>query len=163
MTATTMTHEAMQARIKNPAMLLPDAFQGIQTLMAAAFKGGVPRKTLELVHLRVSIINGCSVCLDSGARAAKKSGETDERLIAVGAWRHAPYFDAAERAALALAESVTRLADRSDAVPDAIWNEAARHYDEKQLAALVLWISVVNLFNRLNVSTGMIAGPQEWE
>ena len=155
--------ERMQARMKNPGMILPEAHQGIQSLMAAAFKGGVPRKTLELVHLRVSLINGCSVCVDSGARTAKKTGESDERLFAVGAWRHAPYFTDAERAALALAEAVTRIADRSDPVPDAIWNEAAAHYDEKGLAAILVWISLVNVFNRINVSTGTIAGPQAWE
>jgi AhpD family alkylhydroperoxidase len=149
--------------MKNPAALLPDAGPAIQTLITAAYRGGVPRKTLELVHLRVSQINGCSVCVDSGSRSAKKFGESDERLFAVAAWRHAPYFSDAERAALALAESVTRLADRSDPVPDDVWNEASRHYDEKGLAALVLWIALGNLFNRFNVSTAQLAGPQEWE
>ena len=157
------TIESMQPRIKNPAMLLPDVGQAIQTLIAASHRGGVPRKTLELVHMRISQINGCSVCVDSGARSAKKFGETDERLFAVGAWRHAPYFTDAERAALALGESVTRMADRSDPVPDAIWNEAARHFDEKGMAALLLWISLTNFLNHLNVSTGQLAGPQEWE
>jgi AhpD family alkylhydroperoxidase len=151
-----------EPRIKNPAMVLPEALPPIQQLVAVAHRAGVPRKTLELVHMRVSQINGCGFCVDSGARAAKKFGETDERMYAVAAWRHTPYFTAAERAALALAESATRLADRSDAVPDAIWNEAARHYDEKALSALVLWIAISNLFNRLNVSTGQIAGSVEW-
>ncbi len=93
-----------------------------------------------------------------GSRAAKKAGETDERLFTVAAWRHTPYFSDAERAALALGEAVTRLADRPDAVPDEIWNEAAGHYDEKGLAALVLWISVTKVFNRLNVTTRQVAG-----
>src|SRR5579872_6650649 len=130
----------MQARMSNPAIVLPEAGQGIQSLLKATHQGGVPRKTLELVHLRVSQINGCSFCVDSGARSAKRAGETDERLFAVAAWREAPYFTDAERAALALAEAATRLANRSDPVPDAIWEEAARHYDEKALAALVLMI-----------------------
>src|SRR5438270_9874405 len=121
----------MQPRMSNPATILPDAAEGIQALLKATRKGGVPRATLELVHLRASQINGCSACVDSGARSAKKAGETDERLFAVAAWREAPYFTDAERAALALAEAVTRLADQIDPVPDAIWNEATRHYDER--------------------------------
>lgn len=154
--------KSMQSRISNPAALLSDVTQPIQDLMKAAYKGGVPRKTLELVHLRASQINGCSVCVDSGARNAKKFGETDERLFAVAAWRETPYFTDAERAALALAECVTRLSDRSDPVPDEVWNEAARHYDEKGLAALILMIGMTNLFNRFNASTKQMAGEQSW-
>ena len=157
MTAAT-TESTMQARMKNPAMILTDAGEGIQSIMKAVYKGGVPRKTLELVHLRVSQINGCGACLDGGARAAKKAGETDERLFSIGGWRHTPYFTDAERAALALAEAETRVADGGEGVPDAIWNEAAKHYDEKGLAAIVLWVALVNFFNRVNVSTGQIAG-----
>src|SRR5581483_1283021 len=119
----------MQARMKNPAMILPDAMRAILALNAATEQGGVPAATLALAHLRVSQINGCSSCVDSGSRHAKKAGETDERLFAVAAWRDAPYFTEAERAALALAEAVTRISDRMDPVPDAIWEEAARHYD----------------------------------
>jgi AhpD family alkylhydroperoxidase len=148
----------MQARMKNPAMIIGDAMQPIQTLWASAQKGGVPEKTLGLVHLRVSQINGCSVCIDGGFRGAKKAGETDERLFAVAAWRDAPYFSDAERAALALAEAVTRLSDRPDPVPDEIWKEAARHYEEPGLAALLIAIATVNVFNRLNVSTRQVAG-----
>jgi AhpD family alkylhydroperoxidase len=148
----------MQARMSNPATILPDAMDGIQALLKAARKGGVPKATLELVHLRTSQINGCSVCVVSGARSARKAGVTDEQLFAVAAWREAPYFSDAERAALALAEAVTRLADRADAVPDAIWDEAARHYDERGLAALLLMIATTNLFNRLNASTRQVAG-----
>ena len=148
----------MQARMKNPAMIIGDAMQPIQTLWASAQRGGVPEKTLGLVHLRVSQINGCSVCIDGGFRGAKKAGETDERLFAVAAWRDAPYFSDAERAALALAEAVTRLSDRPDPVPDEIWKEAARHYEEPGLAALLIAIATVNVFNRLNVSTRQVAG-----
>jgi len=148
----------MQPRMMNPAMILPEAAQGIQSLISGIFKAGVPRTTLDLVHLRVSQINGCGACVDSGSRAAKQAGEAAERLFTVAAWRHAPYFSDAERAALALGEAETRLADREDAVPDAIWNEARRYYDEKQLAGLVLWISLTNMFNRLNVSTRQIGG-----
>src|SRR5881227_3795699 len=142
----------MQARMSNPAMILPDTMQPIQALLKATRKGGVPQATLELVHLRASQINGCSFCVDSGARSAKKAGETDERLFAVAAWREAPYFTDAERAALALTEAVTRLADRADPVPDSIWDEATRHYDEKGLAAIILMIAMTNLFNRVNIT-----------
>lgn len=155
------TKEVMKARMKNPAMIIPDAMQPIQALYAATEKGGVPSKTLHLVHLRASQINGCSSCVDGGARNAKKAGETDERLFAVAAWRDAPYFTDAERAALALTEAVTRLSDRADPVPDEIWDEAARHYDERALAALILSIATTNVFNRLNVTTRQVAG--DWK
>src|SRR6058998_4114028 len=147
----------MHARMSNPATILPDAMNAILTLLKATRTGGVPSATLELVHLRASQINGCSFCVDSGARSAKKAGETDERLFAVAAWREAPYFTDAERAALALTEAATRLSDRSDPVPDEIWEEANRHYDEQQLAALILMIGVTNLFNRLNATTKQVA------
>ncbi|RZU41523.1 carboxymuconolactone decarboxylase family protein [Edaphobacter modestus] len=153
--------EPMKPRIANPANLIPDAMQALMALGAVAKKdNGVPTSTLNLVYLRTSQINGCSVCVDMHARAAKQAGETDERLIAVGAWRDAPYFTPAERAALALAESATRLPDRSDPVPDDVWFEAAQHYDEKALASLTVNIAVINLWNRLNVPTRQIAG--EW-
>ena len=148
----------MQARIKNPAFILPDAMQAMMALKTATEEGGVPHKTLELVHMRVSQINGCGFCVDFGARNARKAGESDERLFATAAWRDTPYFTDAERAALALAEAVTRLSDREDPVPDAIWNEAARHYDERRLATLVLWISLTNVWNRINVATRQVAG-----
>jgi len=150
----------MKARMKNPVMVLPDALQSILALNAIIEKGGVPRKTSRLVHMRVSQINGCSVCLDMHGRELLSTSETNERLLTVAAWRDAPYFTPAERAALALAECVTRLSDRPDPVPDAVWEEAALYYDEKQLAALVLSIGVINLFNRVNASTRQVAG--EW-
>ncbi|MCB5908965.1 carboxymuconolactone decarboxylase family protein [Streptomyces pinistramenti] len=149
----------MQARMKNPVEVIPEALKPVLAVLEAAKKGGVPERTLELVHLRASQINGCGYCVDGGARLAKKAGETDERLFAVAAWRETPYFTDAERAALALAEAATRLADRPVAVPDDVWDEAADHYDEKQLAALILWIGVTNLFNRINVTTRQVAGP----
>ncbi len=152
----------LEARMKNPAALLPNAFQAIMALKAVSEKGGVPASTLELMHLRASQINGCSACVDGGRHSALKQGETEERLFAVSAWREMPYFDDAERAALALAEAVTRLSDRTDPVPDAIWDEARKHYDERGLAALVLWIATTNLFNRLNVTTRQPAG-QRWD
>lgn len=152
----------MQARMKNPAMILTDAMQPLQALHAATMKSGVPTKTLELVHLRASQINGCAVCVDGHVKMAKKRGETDDRCHLVVAWREAPYFTPAERAALALAEAMTRIADRPDGVPDDVWAEATRHYDETQLAGLVLAISMINVWNRLNVTTRQIAGEVSW-
>jgi len=148
----------MTARMNNPASFLPDSMKGIQSLIKAAHSAGVPQATMELAHLRASQINGCSPCVYSGAISAKKAGESDERLFAVAAWRETDLFSDAERAALALAESMTRLSDRPDPVPDGVWDEAAQHFDEKQLAGLVLWISTTNLFNRINAATKQPAG-----
>jgi len=141
-------------------MIIPEAMKALHAPGASAEKGGVPPRTRDLVQLRASQINGCSVCVDMHARDLKRAGETDERLFAVAAWRDAPYFSEAERAALALTEAVTRLSDRPDPVPDEIWDEAARHYDEHALAGLLLSIGLINIWNRLNVSTRQVAG--EW-
>jgi AhpD family alkylhydroperoxidase len=149
--------------MKHPAMMVPDAMQALQALGTSVAKGGVPRRTLELVHLRASQINGCSVCVDMHPRIAKKAGETDERLFAVAAWRETPYFNDAERAALALTEALTRLSDRSEPVPDEVWNEAARHYDEPTLAALLIAIAGINVWNRLNVATRQVVGSVPWD
>ena len=148
----------MQARMNNPAMFLPDAMKALLALGTSVKKSGLPSRTVDLIHLRASQINGCSVCVDMHARDLKRGGETDERLFAVAAWRDAPYFTDAERAALALTEAVTRLSDRPDPVPDEIWDEAARHYGEQALAALILSIAATNVYNRLNVSTRQVAG-----
>ena len=152
--------EVPKPRMKNPAMVIPEAMPPILNLLKVIKKGGVPEKTLELVHLRASQINGSSFCVFGGALSARKAGETDERLFAVAAWREAPFFTEAERAALALAEAVTRLSDRSDPVPDEVWDAAAEHYNEQQLGSLVLMIGLTNLFNRVNVATRQLAG--EW-
>lgn len=148
----------MQARIKQPAMTLPGAYDALQALHAATEKGDVPRATLELMNLRASQINGCSVCVDMHSRALKKLGEKDARIFSAAAWREAPYYSDAERAALALTEAVSRIGDRSDPVPDEIWKEAARHYNETQLATLVMSIGLINLWNRLNAATRQPTG-----
>ena len=147
----------MQARMNHPVMVVPDAMKALHTL-GELTKNGLPEKLLELVHLRASQINGCSACVDMHPKLAKKAGETDERLFAVAAWYDAPYFTAAERAALALTEALTRIADRADPVPDAIWNEADKHFDEQELAALVLAIAAINVWNRLNVAVRQPVG-----
>jgi AhpD family alkylhydroperoxidase len=150
----------MQARITNPALSVPDAMKALLALAKSTQHSGVPSATFELVNLRASQINGCSVCIDMHSRDLKKAGESDERIFAVAAWRDAPYFSDAERAALALTEAVTRISDRPDPVTDDVWGEAARHYDEPALAALVIAIANINIWNRLNVATRQVAG--EW-
>ncbi|WP_030244285.1 carboxymuconolactone decarboxylase family protein [Streptomyces sp. NRRL S-350] len=145
--------------MKNPAMVLPDAMKGIQGIYQAAYRGGVSPRILELVHLRASQINGCSACVFAGVQGAKKHGETDERLHAVAAWREAPCFTDEERAALELTEAATRIADRSGkAVPDPVWDAAADHFDEEQLAAIILMIGLTNFFNRINTTIEEPAG-----
>ena len=153
----TDTIPALKPRMKNLTAILPGSFEAVQAMIEATRKGGVPEGTLELVHLRTSQINGCSFCVDAGWRNAKTDA-AKEKLFAVAAWRDAPYFTEAERAALALAEAVTRLSDRPDPVPDEIWDQAARHFDERQLAAIILWIATTNVFNRVNVTTRQPAG-----
>lgn len=144
----------MKERMKNPVLVLPEALQALWALDKAT-QGGLPHVTRKLVLLRASQINGCSVCVHMHSRELREAGETDERIFAVAAWREAPYFSAPERAALALTEAATRLADRPDAVPDDVWDEAARHYDETALAGLILQIGLINVFNRVNATVRM--------
>jgi AhpD family alkylhydroperoxidase len=154
----------MQPRIENPAQKVPGAMEALLSVAnvakVAATKAGVPLGTVDLVETRVSQLNGCAVCLDMHTRAATRHGITDEQLHTLAAWRDSPYFDEPQRAALALAEAGTRLADRPDAVPDDVWGVAAKHFDEAAMAALVLNIALINTWNRLNVMTGQVAG--EW-
>jgi AhpD family alkylhydroperoxidase len=144
--------------MSNAAMIVPGALEALQALGEAGSHGGLPERTIDLVHYRASQINGCSVCADMHSRSAKKHGATEQQLFTLAAWRDAPYFSDAERAALALTEAATRLADRADPVPDDIWNEAAKHYDEKALASLLVQIAAINAFNRLNVPTRQPSG-----
>ena len=148
----------MTARMTNPAFALTTATAPLMALGAAAKGAGLPAATIELVNLRCSQINGCSVCVHMHARDLRKAGESDERVDTVAAWRDVPWFTDAERAALALAEAVTRVADRPDPVPDDVYAAAAQHYDEQQLAALLLAIASVNVWNRLNLATRQPAG-----
>src|SRR5262245_54675586 len=153
----------MQSRMSHPVMIVPEAMKALQALGASAERGGVPARTIGLVQLRASQINGCGICCDMHPRLMKRAGETDERLFAVAAWRDTPYFDDAERAALALAEAVTRLGDRADPVPDEVWEEAARHYDERALASLLIAIATINVWNRLNGATRQVVGAVPWD
>ncbi|HET7095685.1 MAG TPA: carboxymuconolactone decarboxylase family protein [Thermomicrobiales bacterium] len=151
-------NDLVHERMTQPAVKIPEAMHALWALHKATQRHGLPPTTNFLVHLRASQINGCGVCVDMHAREMKEAGEPDERIFAVAAWRDTPYFTDAERAALALTEAVTRIADRPDPVPDQVWSEAARHYDESALAALLIEIAAINVWNRLNVATRQVAG-----
>ncbi|GAA0341293.1 carboxymuconolactone decarboxylase family protein [Actinoallomurus spadix] len=140
----------MPPRMTNPSLVVPDALPPLLELTKVIGKVGLPQKTLDLVRLRVSQINRRPINLPEG--------EADERLLKAAEWRDASCFDAAERAALALAEVLTRIDDRDDPVPDELWAEAARQYDEQELGALVIQIGLVNLWNRVNVATREVPG-----
>jgi AhpD family alkylhydroperoxidase len=152
----------MQSRMKSPALIFPNARQALLALDKTTHVDGLSPVTRQLVHLRASQINGCSVCVDMHSRELKKVGESDERIWAVAAWRETPWFTDPERAALALTEELTRLSDRAEAVSDALWEEISRHYDEPARAALLLTIGVINVWNRLNAGVRQIAGAR-WE
>jgi AhpD family alkylhydroperoxidase len=149
----------MTPRIQNAASQ-PDITAGVQHLFKQVYASGVPRQTLELVHLRASQINGCSACVDAGATSATKAGVSPEKLLTLAAWYENPLFDESERAALALTEAATRLADRPGSVTDEIWAEATKHYDERQLGALVLMVAITNFFNRINTTFRVPAGTR---
>jgi AhpD family alkylhydroperoxidase len=148
----------MKARMSNPVMVIPEALHALMAVATAARKGGLPPQTALLVHLRASQINGCGLCVDMHSRELKKAGAPDERIYGVAAWRESPYFTDAERAALALAEAATRLADRPESVSDEIWDAAARHFDERAMASLLLEIALINAWNRLNATSRQPAG-----
>ena len=149
----------MEARIKNLQTILGDAWGLMVALGKSLSASPIPEKTRGLIHIRTAQINGCAVCLDGHVA---KTTETPQRLGAVAVWREAPFFSDAERAALGLAEAITRIADQTERVPEAIWNEAKRHYDEPALAWLVFETALANLYNRINVSTRQVAGTQRW-
>jgi AhpD family alkylhydroperoxidase len=155
------TMTTLEPRIANPALAVPGALDALQAMNKAISRVRISPRLLELMHLRASQINGCGVCAVQHPKIARKLGESDERIFAVAAWRDAPFFTDAERAALALTEAITRIADTADPVPDEVWDEAARHYDEQELAALALSIATINVWNRLNVATRQVAG-QQW-
>ncbi len=160
-TTVSVPAHTVEPRMTNPAFAVPGAMAALLDLGRAVDRSGLPTRTRDLVHIRASQINGCGVCGVQHQREAKRRGESDERLWAVAGWRDSPCFTPAERAALALTEAVTRFADVSDPVPDAVWGEAASQFDDQQLGGLVLAIGSINLWNRINVTTRQVAG-QEW-
>ncbi|MGW2820609.1 carboxymuconolactone decarboxylase family protein [Streptomyces sp. NPDC001443] len=139
----------------------PTAGKALKYLMSAGKtlkESPLPAATQELVALRVSQINGCAACVDMHTKEAAAAGETAVRLALMGVWREATVFTEAERAALALAEQGTRVADAADGVSDEVWARAAHHYDQEQLTALVVLVSFMNMVNRLNVIAQQPAG-----
>ena len=138
----------MEPRLKSKSS--PEVTGAVQQLFKAVHAGGVEPLLLELVHLRVSQINGCAPCAYAGVQSAKNQGETEERLHSVVTWRETPFFTEPERAALAFAEAATRIQDGQPGVTDEIWAAAAKHFDEDQLSAIILHIALTNLFNRVN-------------
>lgn len=159
MTTPTVTPKS---RLKNPAALIPEAMAPLQTLgqLLGQLKGE-PARALSLAMLRASQLNGCALCLAGSCWMLKNAGETEDRLLAVATWRESIRFTAPERAALALAECITRFSDRPDPVPDEIWDEAARHFSERELAFLVLGVATTNLYNRINVTTRQVGA--DWD
>ena len=151
----------MQARMNHPAMILPKAMEALHALNRA-IEDHLPARTHRLVHLRASQINACSVCVDMHARELRQAGVPDDHIFAVSAWRETPFFSEAERAALALTEAITRMADREDAVPDELWHEVKNSYDEMEVSALLITIAQINVWNRLNVPIRQMVGAK-WE
>lgn len=149
-------------RMTNPAHVLPDAAKGIGHLFAGIMKSGLPKTTAELVGIRASMINGCAACLEAHQNEGRKAGLTNSQIVGVGAWREGPWYSDAERAALALTDAMTRMADAEDAVPDELWREVSKHYDEKQLAGLLLEIGMINLFNQISVTIREDAEAPSW-
>jgi AhpD family alkylhydroperoxidase len=148
----------IQPRMPHVATLVPDAAKAMYALSGSARHGGLPETTKYLVHLRASQINGCSFCAEMHSRELEEAGEDARRIWTVAAWREAPYFSDAERAALELTEALTRIADRPDPVSDEVWERAAEHYDEPALAALLIEIAAINVWNRFNVAIRTPAG-----
>ncbi len=149
----------MEARLnlfENP--VLAKVFRHVNSAAKAVADSAVPHSTLELVKIRASQINGCGYCTDMHTKDAVEAGETHQRLHLVAAWREATVFTEAERAALELAEQGTRIADAAGGVPDEVWENAAKHYDEEQLGALVAIIALINTYNRVNVILQQPAG-----
>jgi AhpD family alkylhydroperoxidase len=154
----------MEARLNIHDQVAMNFIKRLNAAVAVFEGSGLPHPAQELVKIRASQINGCAVCLDMHTKDALHAGETQVRLNMVAAWREATVFTDAERAALELTEQGTRLADGTGVTDDA-WQNAAKHYDQAQLTALVALIGVINLYNRLNVITRQPAGdylPGQW-
>jgi AhpD family alkylhydroperoxidase len=136
-------------------------FRHVNTAGKAIAESTLPAATGELVKLRASQINGCGFCTDMHTKDALAAGEDPQRLLLVAAWREATVFTEAERAALELTEQGTRIADAAGGVTDEAWQNAAKHFDEDQLAALVSTIALINMYNRFNVIVRQPAGDYQ--
>ena len=147
----------MQARMKNPVSIFPEASQAIADLNAAVDRSSLAPATRNLARLRGSQLNGSSSCIYEASKQAREAGETEVRLIGLTGWRQSPNYTGAERAALALTEEVTRL-EGADPVPDHVWQDASRHFGEDAISALLLTITITNVSNRFSISTRQVAG-----
>ena len=156
----------MEARLDySSSEILQKFAKHLNAAAAASSKSGLPAATTNLMLIRASQINGCSVCTDMHTKDAEHAGETRVRVNLVAAWRDAKVFTDAERAALELTEQGTRIADAAAGVTDEAWANAAKHYDADQLAALVCAISLINTYNRLNLICRNQGGdykPGQW-
>jgi AhpD family alkylhydroperoxidase len=156
----------MEARLNfNSSPALAKFVKYLNSASAVVSESAIPATTQELVKIRASQINGCAACTDMHTKDAAHAGESSVRLSLVAVWREATVFTEPERAALELTEQGTRIADAPGGVGDEAWTNAAKHYDEGQLAALVLLIAVINTYNRINVLTRQPAGdyqPGQW-
>lgn len=150
----------MSPRMPNPSLVVPDVLPPMRELVKAVNSVGVPLQTLVLIHLRVGQLNGRPVQIPTKQREFEAAGEEDHRLPLVETWREQTCFTDAERSVLALAEAATHINDREDPVPDEVWDEAAKHFNEQELGAIVLHIGLVNLWNRVNVATKQ--EPVDW-
>jgi AhpD family alkylhydroperoxidase len=145
----------------NPVFILPEAMQAMFALNKPT-EDKLPLRLRKLVHLRASQINGCSVCVDMHAKELQHDGVPLDHIFAVAAWRETPFFSDAERAALELTESLTRLADQPDPVPNVVWEKVAKHFSQPEIAALLVSIALINSWNRFNVAVRMMVG-EKWE
>ncbi len=145
-------------RMADPAVLIPEAMAALAAVTRAIAGAGVDGRLLALSHLRASQINGCAPGVAGGADQVRRHGATASQVDTVVAWRETPWFSDEERAVLALTEAVTRLADRPDPVPDQLWDVAAKHFDQKELAVLLLNIAITNAVDRLHAPTRRQAG-----
>ncbi|PJJ76757.1 AhpD family alkylhydroperoxidase [Thermoflavifilum aggregans] len=136
-------------RIDLPA-LAPEAYEAMRGLEAYIRQSRLDRRLYELIKIRASQINGCVFCLNMHTREARALGETEQRIYALNAWQEAPYYTEKERAALALTEAITLIADTR--VPDEVFEAARQHFDEKELAALIIGITTINAWNRLAIT-----------
>lgn len=151
----------MKPRMKNPALILPGANEGIQGLLGAIFQSGVPKEVFELTSLRVGQLNVCELCIGQAMAGLEPGSERAKRINSVANWQSSDCFSDQERTALALAEAMTALNGRYDSVPDTLWNDVERLYSESARAGLVLFISAMNMFTRINVSTRQIT--PDWQ
>jgi AhpD family alkylhydroperoxidase len=158
-----MTMEARLTVESSP--LIMKFVKHINSAGAVVHQSPLPAATQELVKIRASQINGCGFCTDMHTKDAAHNGESQQRLNLVAAWREATVFTEAERAALELTEEGTRIADAAGGVSDEVWQNAAKHYDDDQLAALVSLVALINTYNRMNVIVRQPAGayePGQW-